>query len=333
MTSVPRLVIPLIVTAVIGGAVLWSYWWYSGQRRGLDDQIEKQQEWIDFYGREMKESGRLKQDLQRIADTSLGTDEETVTATARTALNQIIAYYSLSGGEAATRRAVEVRDPAGAAKAAEFNSREARTRPDFMSLTATLKGTGSLDQVVRTLATLQMQPWVHRIEGFSIKPPGRDRDRVDLDVLLTTVYLPDKAPKRDVAAPIWQPIGEAEFAQWRAIVDKNVFKEPPPTAPPAPGPAVPPGTGPAGAAPPAPPAPPPPYADWRVTGVVQAVTGPQLMLVNLKTKEWKTLDVGGMVLDVRFVAGSGEVAKVAIGTTIFEVRIGQTLADRTPASQ
>ncbi len=47
-----------------------------------------------------------------------------------------------------------------------------------------------------------------------------------------------------------------------------------------------------------------------------------MMIVNLQTKQWLSLMVGGVVLDAKFVEASGETARISIGDKEFEVKTG-----------
>jgi hypothetical protein len=321
------------VSVVVLGICAAEYRSWASQRDQITEELGRYRTGIADRDREMEGRARIKRELTRLAETMLGTDEETVTAAARTSLNEIVAHYGLTNMSVTTARPMGVKNPAAEARVTEFvdkKQKNLRSRPDFMAISATLNGTGTLEQVTRTMATLEVQPWVHRIDAFNFKPLGKEREQIELNVILTTVYVTDTdLRKREVMAEgerMWRPVEEAEFSLWRPLVAKNVFREPPP-----PPPAVPVAPASLAAAVAAPEQPPPvrvPYEEWRVSGITRGVDGAQLMLVNEKTKEWKTLNAGGMVLDAKFVDGSGEVARIAIGEAQFEVKTGQRLSER-----
>src|SRR5262249_52805402 len=108
-------------------------------------------------------------------------------------------------------------------------------------------------------------------------------------------------------------------AELAAIVQKNMFKEPAAAvaqaAPPAP----------ANGAPP-----PPPYADWKLTGVIESRLGVEAFLLNTKSGQRLTLAAGAAVIDAKFVTGAGEKAVFEIGGQEYEVSNGQTLEQRRP---
>jgi hypothetical protein len=320
-----------IAIVVLGGAGLEYRAWRT-RHDALTADIARYRTGLQDRDRELEGKARIRRELSRFAETALGIDEETVTATVRTALNEIIAHYGLTDTTVSSQQARGVKNPAADARVTEFSGRRVqalRDRPDFLAISATVAGTGTLEQVIRVMATLEAQPWVHRIDKFSLRPVGAQRDRAELNVIFSTIYIPerDQRTRRDESGEgqlVWRPIDEAEFAAWRPIVTRNVLKEPAPdpAAPAAPAAVA------EASAPSLPPRPAPPYEDWRVSGIARGVNGVEIMLVNDKTSEWKTLGVGGTVLDAKFIDAAGEVARLAIGEAVFEVRQGQRLSER-----
>jgi hypothetical protein len=310
--------------------VLWKYRGYAKERDALSSRIRDYQVGIATRDREMEERGRVLKEIRRFASTTLGSEEEKITASLRKNLNEMIAHFGLIESSVSSTRPTGVKNPAGEARVAEFLGKDRANyanTPDFYAVAATVSAKGTLEQAMRMLSTIQVQPWVHRVDGFTLKPNGKERDRVELTVMLTTLFFTDEKLRDKLEDPGWRPVREAEFASWMPIVVKNAFREPPPPVAPtvavaAAPPAAPPGPT------PTPPAPPPPYDDWRVSGVVKGKDGPQIMLVNEKTKEWRTLDAGGVVLDVKFVGCAGETAQISIGEEKFTIRSGQRLSER-----
>lgn len=325
------LVMPIGVLAVIGVSV-WKYLGYSKARATVDARILDYENWIKARDREMEDRGRILKELRRIGATSLGTEEEKVTASLRMSLNEMIAHFGLIESSVTSVKPTPVKNPAGAAKVAEFVRKDQKSQssaPDFYVVAATMSAKGTLEQAMRVLATIQVQPWVHRVDGFSLKPNGKERDRVEMVVSLSSLYFADEKLRESAEPPGWRPVREAEFAAWMPIVVKNAFKEPRPAAPviaaaPPQAPAAPSGGGPAPVAP----TPPPPYDDWRVSGLAKGTGGEQLMLVNDKTREWRIVDAGQTILDATFVRCAGEFAELHIGQEKFTVKSGQKLSDR-----
>lgn len=318
--------------AVVAGG-WWSWTWYSGERGKLDTEIARYASGLDAREVELLDAGKVKKEFEQLCSISLGATEEESNAAVRRALNEMAAYVGLRKAAVSTASARPVTNPAAKAKLREYNSRTERERPDFYSISATLTGEGSLDQAVRTVALLDSQDWVCRIDGFGMRAFGKEREGIDLSVTVTAMFLPGRKAVlgAETAGRIWSPIEEARLDPWRAIVSKNVFKEPPPPPPPPAAPQPQP-TAVAQEPPPAPPVPQPSLADWRVSAVVQGRGGPELWIINQKTSETKMLGVGSQVLDAVFITGSGESARIRIGQETFEVRLGSTLADRKPAS-
>ncbi len=202
--------------------------------------------------------------------------------------------------------------------------------PDFQVVEGMLRGTGTLDQVLRALAAVQAQAWVHRVDDFSIKPKDKPREQFEFMVSVSTMIAPnlvttDKEPTVVPPPPMME-------SMWSAVAGKNMFREPPPPAPPpAPPPTVVAQT-PAQTPPPAPP-PAPPYNDWRLVGLVKTARGIEAWVLNTKTNERAVLSPGGKVLDLTFVDGSGERAVFDLGGQKFAFVNGQVLGVRTPAEQ
>lgn len=322
------------VAALAAGVVLWQYMGYAKQREAVEERIRAYTFDIKARDKKMEERARLTRELKAFAATTLGTDEEKVTASFRKSLNEIIAHFGLIEASVTSARSVGVKNPSMEARVSEFSrlmSKEQRAAaglPDFYSMSGTLTSKGTLEQALRVMATLQVQPWIHRIDGFSIKPVGKEGNRVEMSVTLTTTYFTDAKLREPAEELKWRPVREAEFASWMPIVVKNMFREPAPVAPVVAIATAPTNTETPLVKPAEPPPPPPEYDEWRISGVARGKDGPTLMLVNEKTREWRTIDVGGTILDARFVTGEGEVAQIAIGDERFTVRAGQRLSER-----
>ncbi len=320
--------------AVAAGVVIWQYRAYVTERDAIDERIRAYTFDIQARDRQMEERARLTRELRSFAASTFGTEEEKVTASFRKSLNEIIAHFGLIEATVTSARPVGVKNPAMDARVSEFarlmskDQRAIASSADFYAVSGTLSSKGTLEQALRVMSTLQVQPWIHRIDGFSIKPVGKEGNRVEMSVTLTTTYFMDPKLRDNAEDPGWRPVREAEFASWMPIVVKNMFREPPP---PAPAVAVVATAAPATAAQTptiAPATPPPPYDEWRISGMARGKDGPTLMLVNEKTREWRTIDVGGTILDAKFVTGEGEVAQIIIGEERYTVRTGQRLSER-----
>lgn len=324
-----RQALSVAAAAAVGIGCWWGWSAYSGRRRALDAEIVRYREGLDAREVELADAPRLRKRFDELADISLGASEEEANAVLRRALNEMAAHVGLRRAQVSTSTSRPQVNPATRSRLREFRAREVRERPDFHALSATLTGECSLEQAVRTIALLNAQPWVCRIDGVGLRVLGRERESVDLSVTITGVFVRGGRSRStdESAARIWSPIDDAAIDPWRAIVAKNVFREPP--APPRP----PDRERPVVEAPPPPPPPAAPsLADWRITAVVQSPSGPELWIVNTRSGETRTLAPGAEVLGATFVTGSGEVARIRIGEDVFEVRLGSTLAERKSVS-
>ncbi|MGE4198575.1 MAG: hypothetical protein AB7G11_15805 [Phycisphaerales bacterium] len=320
------------VFVAVAGVVAWQYRVYAGQRDHLNERIKAYSHDIQVRDQAMEERAKLMRELKAMGATTFGSEEEKVTASFRKALNEMVAHFGLIEASVTSSRSVGVKNPAVEARVREFSKmmnkeqRAAASLPDFLAVSGTLSAKGTLEQALRVLATLQVQPWIHRIDGFSLRPVGREGSRVEMSVMLTTTYFSDPRLREGTDEVGWRPVREAEFAAWMPIVLKNMFREPAPAAAVAANDAPPPPeTSGATAEPP----PPPPYDEWRISGVARGAKGPILMVVNERTHEWRTIDAGGTILDATFVSSQGEVAEITIGQERFAVRTGQRLSERS----
>lgn len=293
---------------------------YFGPAGALVAKIRNERELIARFEQGLAQRRQVEGALKERAAATLGATEEELDARLRNRLNEIAGGCGLSEVLVESNRPAEERNPAPARmKRSEF-AQQLKAQRDFWVAEGGVTGVGSLDQALRSLATIQAQPWVHRIDAFSIKPKSRDRDVFEVRVQVATLMMPDLLG-RDAAPPPLVTLGEAESTRWSSIVAKNVFKEPPPTAV---------------AQAPAPPTPEPtpvaasPYSEWRLTGVVQSRLGIEAWLRNTRTSQTLALAVGGVVADARLVAAVGERAVFEIDGRKFEVVNGQTLEERRP---
>ncbi len=319
--------------AVVLAGGWWAWSWYAKERKTLDSELARYESGLEMREVELLDLGKVKKSFEELAAISLGSTEEEANAAIRRALNEMASFVGLRKAAVSTSSARAVPNPAAKARLREYGARAERERPDFFSISATLTGEGSLDQAVRMVALLEEQQWVCRVDGLGMRAFGKEREGIDLSVTVTGMFLPGRKVVlgAETAGRIWLPIDEAAIDPWRAIVSKNIFREPPPPPPPPAAPQAQPAA--VVQAPPSPPAPPQPsLGDWRVSAVVQGRGGPELWLINEKTQETKMLGVGAQVLDAVFITGSGESARIKIGQETFEVQLGSTLADRKPVS-
>lgn len=317
--------------AAIFGAYLLVY---AGPRDELLGKIKAARDEEQRLVGLLKQRAVVNKKLTEFGATTLGAKLDVVDKRLRDGLNQIAAQSGLGGVVVQTGQPMAQASPLRNAKGVQSTLKRAigqQKQPDFSVIEGTLKGTGTLDQVLRALASVQAQAWVHRVDDFSIKPRvSKDREQFEFQVSVSTMIAPDltKADKEPTVVPPPQTME----AMWSAVAGKNMFREPPPPAPP---PAAPPAVVAQTPAPTPPPVPPPapPYNDWKLVGVVRTERGVEAWVLNTKTNERAVLPPGGKVLDLMFVDGTGERAVFDIGGQKFAFVNGQVLGVRTPAEQ
>lgn len=199
-----------------------------------------------------------------------------------------------------------------------------RKKPDFIIIRGTLKGQGSLQDSLALLGTIQAQDWVHRVEGFSIKPLGKERERVEISIDVSTLFLPDLV-KKDYAQPSSSVIAQASQGLVARIAERDPFRYPSPEVvvavqtPQQPA-----------RVPSAPVVEPPAYHEWRVAGVMLGSRGAEVIVVNGRTNESLSLSLGGKVLGATLVECRVDVAVFEIEGTKFIVQSGESLGARRP---
>jgi hypothetical protein len=319
-----------VLAVLVIGAIAYERF-YAGPYGELSGALEEANAANRAVQQELDGEIKVRKELRAAGERTLGAAEDVVNDRFRTGLYDIASKSGLIGVEVNARPPLKVLNPAGTAKGGVGKldrelSDALKKQPDFYAIDGDLKGNGTLDQVLRTMAAVRAQPWAHRIGRFEIKPTGRERDRFELNLGVATVFASDLAPK-EAKEPVRVALADAAAAAWQTVVAKNMFREPPPPPPPPPQPETKVVVAPPGPLPPPPP-PPPPYGDWKLSGVVQGHAGVEAFLVNGKTGEHKSVAVGATVLDAKFVGGEGERAIFEIGGNRFEVSNGQTLAER-----
>jgi hypothetical protein len=317
------------VVVLAGGGWLGYDRMYARPRKDLLKQISHYRSALAAREMELGHIGPLRERLRRVASTTLGSDDEQMSAALRSAMAEVLGSVGLRDVTVGTGAPVAVKNPA-APRIEEVRDKAARNAPDFYAMTATASGVGSLEAALRGLAALEAQAWAHRVDQWSISPVDKGRDKFELSVGITSIYFPepDLRPAAVAQADVkpWQPLSESRFAPYRPILTRMAFKAPPPPPPPAqPAPAQP--------AQPAAQAAAQPYAEWLVTGVVMGRDGVELWLKNSKSGKTATLLKGERLLDATFVEAEGETATLEIGGARYIVALGQTLADRRAASR
>lgn len=316
-----------VALGVLGVGALGYFRVYQTPRAELVTKLTASREKAAGLEKQLEEKASVSRRLKEFGSQTLGKKEDQVVDRFRNGLSKIAEECGLVAVKTNTGAPKAVPNPLLRNNKVQGTAlkRALKKTPDFQVIAGTVEGVGSLEQVLKAIAVVQAQPWVHRMEGFSIATSGKERDRFTVRLEVATILASDLAPVKDVDLTQSPPLMGAE-AIWRAIAARNPFKEPPQAVPPPVVVAAATPT-PQGPTPPAPP-PPPPYADWRLTSIVSTARGTEAWLVNVKTNEREVLTVGGKLIDAVFKEGTGERAVFEISGQKFELFNGQTFTSR-----
>ncbi len=308
---------------------------YARPMADAQDRLASVTDAVEALEDRLRDRRAVQRDLREFAQSTLGQKRDEVDHRFSAGLRTLAERSGLSRVVVTRREPVKMANPItrmGQLQPASIK-RPLRNAPDFYVLGGTLTGTGTLESVLRAMAEIDAQPWC-RVDGFALRPASKKDDTMTVELDIVAPWAPDLL-KSELSDPtLVKAPPEAEFSL-RAIVARNAFREEskavaaatPQVVTPAPANPAPPAAEP----PPVLPPPPPPYAEWKLTGVVQGrSTGLQAMFSNTRTNQNVTVLKGAKVEDATLVDGSGETAVFEIGGQLFRVRIHQTLADRTP---
>lgn len=326
------------IAAIIGFAVVALVVWmatnsfYLSEHREIAAERARLAQAADAYTASTRGSRETRVALRALATTMLGRDRAVVEHRLRGLLSEIAERESLATIVVSHGRPRVSKNPAGerGSGVARGFRRLLGEREDFAVVDARLQGQGSLEQCLRALAATRAQPWVHRVEGFSITPKGKDRSVYEVKVDLATIFAPDLVAE-DAPAPPLLATREADAALVAALAARDPFTlvEPVVAVTPPPPPPV--------ASPEPAPEPAPPYDKWRVVGVLQIAGGPdggdavEVMLTRTDSAETRTLKPGDAVLGATLESASGETAVFTLNGERLAVQTGETLDQARPA--
>lgn len=324
--SAPMLKGGAAVAAVTIGCLLSYRSFYASPRDELASQLEASRAAVKGLEDRLADRENVARRLKEFGASTLGKKEDLVVDRFRNGLSRIAETAGLSDIQINSGvPKIQANPVSGLSKLQSALRRSLKKTPDFAALSGKIEATGTWPQVLRAVALLQSQPWIHRLDGFTIEFAGRDRERFKFGVEVATAFAPDLAPAKE-SDPAQVPIPVELDQKMRTIASRNPFKGPAPAPP-----AVAANTNPIPPAQPVPAPPPLPlYNDWRLTSVVSGRNGVEAWLVNTKTNEGQTLRAGGKLLDVEFVEGQGERAVFLIAGEKFELYNGETFASRRP---
>lgn len=302
----------------LAAVAVWTQ--YLEPRRDLDRQIEASRQWISFYEQRLRGERAVEAELKAWGAKLLASTAEETDARLRSALAEVASVAGLGQVQVGTGAPAAAVNPVAAARvdvlSRRFRQEAERGRPDFWVIRGDVSGSGTLQQALRTLALLQAQPWVHRVESVSLQPAEREKQRFAVRVGVSVAMAPDLAKAQGVE-PQAVPLGEAAAAMVASLVERSPFSAPetPRAASRPPRPA---------AAPPAAPA----LGSWRLTGIIAGSRGVEATLVHGSSGQRLALRPGERVEQAVFVAGAGEQGTFEIEGKRYRVRTGATLEQR-----
>lgn len=323
-----KLLVFVIVVLVVGSVLYVKR--YAKPMADLKTEIAAKRDRITWYEEKIADHESYTKALKAYGATTLARTRDEFEHRFRTALNEISRDCGLqditvdsSAPTGVPSPLLDARFKGGTGKTLK-EAIKSKNKPDFAMFGGTISAEGSLDQVLRLMAQVGAQPWVHRIESFTIKPLGKDGDRFSLHLGVLSLYMPELAPDEP---PAVVPLDPASEVAWMPIVNKNPFTRPAPPEPPVsvevarepeqPKPAR-----------VEPPKPPPPYGDWRLTAVVVSARGTEAWVVNQRNGHRRVLRPGDKLLGAVLVTASGERAVFEIDGSKYEIHNGQTLDQR-----
>ncbi len=319
----------LAVLAWVGKSAVHKF--YTVPVATLDDEITRLQSTSDRITKELDNWIPAKIELRSFGATLLSREFDQTEHRLRTALQDIGKQVGLGNVRVSSSSPKPVRTPLAESRLRGRMLRSLADARDFAVVRGSFTGVGTLEQVATSLAFLQSQPWLHRIERVSIEPRGRERQAFEIDVGFAVAFAPDLCPK-DAPDPTIVTPEEGVLEIARAFAARNVFVPPPP--PPTPPPDVDPTPD---TTPPPPPLPAqPPYDRWKVTGLIERriageTTSVEAWVLNLDSGERRELVPGDEVLGVTLVWVVGECGVFEFEGNRVVIHQGQTLADRVPA--
>ncbi len=263
--------------------------------------------------------------LRAVGSTMLAADRDVLEHRLRAGLSTIATDSGLSEvvvsnspPRAVANPAAQVRMSGGWGKLRD----RLRRQTDFYVVRGRVQGTGTLESAMLTLAAIEAQGWVHRIEGLTLRPVGAERELVELKVDFAIAMAPDLAPRDAPAhAPDASDTGDEAIAGLTQIALRGLFRVPPR----APEPAVVVETKPEPKPDPAPK--PPPYENWRLAGVMGG-NRVEAVVVHTSNGKSRVLEPGDRLMGATFEEGSGERAVFRIDEKRYEILLGKSLADR-----
>jgi hypothetical protein len=314
----------------VGGYVSGSGRFSADRAKAIKDESTYRAALVEIRD-ERARRGKLDAQLQSFVDRTLGGTAETCDAQLRSRLNRLGEEVGLRDLRVTTGSAASRTSPAKAEFGRSGRDRALRDEVDFIELDASIGGEGSLEQVLRLVHRIEVEPWIKRIDGVKLDAVG-EGERVKLSLRLTTLFLPGLDRKLELKVADSELAG---FARVASLVDANPFRVPKPPAvtavaavdPPSNPPTVAPVTDPAATE-----APPTgfPYDQWLLTGLVSGPTGQEAWLRNSSDNRSAILQPGQSMGGITFLGFTADIADFVAGESKFRVQVGTSLGSRLP---
>lgn len=330
------LVISGVVVVVVGSVGYWlADTLFLQEYRKISADTATLRSRAESFTRTAKGTRDLKIGLRDFSATTLGSEQNIVEHRLRGMLSELAEQNGLSEVVVTHGRPRVEGNPADdrSAKLPRSVRQKLGQQVDFAVVRGRVQGIGTLEQVMSMLASMRAQAWVHRVDGFTLAPKGRDGGAFELKVDYATVFAPDLS-EPDAGAPAIASASASDVAALGRVVSRAPFRfAEPVVVVEAPKPA--PVEVPVVVTPPPPP--PPPYDKWRVTGVLETVAGSgggpsvEVLLVHTDTGEARTLVVGQGVLGATLTGAAGEYAWFEKDGAAVVVLAGETLDAARPA--
>lgn len=342
-TRLSKRSVVVLVAIVIGSTVAYRTIsaWYLQPRHLVLKRIETAQSTLSEHARSNRESAALERTTAEVVNRTLGSNLEAVDHRLRTRLNRLAEQSRIQGVSVGTEGGGRPR--LSPARSSVFRSyRALRDELDFVEVEGWISGVGTLEDVVRLMTAIAVEPWIKRIDRVQLDP--RDNgERLNVSLRLTTIFLPGREPLAESGSASGtngnglasrRPEADELLSKYAALVNSNPFRVPPPPQAVAsrdrqrPAPPV--------------PAPPPafPFGEWLLTGVAQgaptAVDGNgtrwEAWLRHHPSGETRVLALGETLDAMTFVEVQDDHAQFDLAGQRFAVAIGTTMDKRIPVS-
>jgi len=311
----------VFISLVAAASVIAGVLGYLGASGRLSSTRAKRIEAIGTFGPYLGERVRaerlrrpeLDAQLRAVADRTLGPSAESVDSGLRSRLNRIGEELQLADLAVSTDAEKE-RVPTPARGEFSASERKLRDEPDFVEVRGMISGEGTLDQAMRLLHRLDVEPWIKRIDQVRLDP-SKSGERVRVLVRLTTLFMEGVGGR-----PVPPPSADAmsTYSKYAAFAQRNPFRVPPPPTPPPPAVAQKPVAPPTGFA----------WSQWKVTARLDGPLGVEACLRNVATNATLTLAPGTRISDAEFVRFDDDSAVFKLSEALFRVDLGATMDQR-----